>query len=71
MVGFLIKIFKLGLIIVNICYFLGLIWFIFTEIFIDIHRATDFSQYTEEELEKMNDEHFITYYELEGNSAFR
>ena len=71
MVGFLIKIFKLGLIIVNICYFLGLIWFIFAEIFIDIHEATDFSQYTEEELLKMNDEHFITYYELEGNSAFR
>lgn len=71
MVGFLIKIFKLGLIIVNICYFLGLIWFIFAEIILDIHEATDFTQYTEEELEKMNDEHFITHYELEGNSAFR
>ena len=71
MVGFLIKIFKLGLIIVNICYFLGLIWFIFCEIFLDLHDAIDWSNYTDEELLRMNDEHFLTYYELEGNSAFR
>ena len=53
MVGFLIKIFKLGLIIVNICYFLGLFWFIFVEIFQDMHDAKDYSDYTEDDLEKL------------------
>ena len=71
MVGFLIKIFKLGLIIVNICYFLGLFWFIFVEIFQDMHDAKDYSEYTEDDLEKINTEHFLTYYELEDNSAYR
>ena len=32
MVNFGLKIFKLGLIIMNICYFLGLFWYIFCDL---------------------------------------
>lgn len=70
MVGFLIKIFKLGLIIVNICFFLGLFWFIFVNLFLDFAKDRDLSSYTEKELEKMNKDYFLEYYELEDNSPF-
>ena len=71
MVGFLIKIFKLGLIIVNICYFLGLFWFIFCDVFLDIEEERDYSDWTPEELERKNTEYFLDYYDLHDNSAFR
>lgn len=70
-IGFLIKIFKLGLIIVNICYFLGLFWFIFCDVCLDIADERDLSHHTPEELEKMNTEYFLDYYELTDNGAFR
>jgi hypothetical protein len=70
MVGFIIKIIKLGLIILNICYFLGLFWFIFCDVELDI-IFKNIGELSEEELESQNTEFFLDYYELQGNSAFR
>jgi len=70
MIGFLIKIFKLGLVIVNICYFLGLFWFIFCDIFLDFAEGRDLSNKTSEQLESMNTEYFLDHYELLENDAY-
>ena len=71
MIGFLIKIFKLGLIIVNICYFLGLTWFIFCDVFLDFAEERDLGNKTHKELEAMNYEYFLDHYGLRDNSAYR
>lgn len=71
MINFTIRILKLGSIIVNICYFLGLIWFILADLNIDyyIHLYGD---YSDQELKGHNTENFLTYYELdEADNATR
>jgi hypothetical protein len=47
MIKFLIKIIKLALIILNICYFLGIFWFIFCDILFDFAEEKDLSEYSE------------------------
>jgi hypothetical protein len=58
MTNFYIRIFKLGLIIFHICYFLGMFWFIFCDLakeFTEDH----FSNLSDEELEYENSDTFI------------
>ena len=38
MIAFSLRIIKLGLIIINICYFLGLIWYIICDFSRDVHE---------------------------------
>jgi hypothetical protein len=58
---FTVKVIKLGLIIMNICYFLGLFWYIMSELIVESknHDPNDPS---------LNIDSFIDYYELRGNS---
>lgn len=73
-IGFTIKIFKLGLIILNICYFLGLFWFIFCDVANDFHdqawAKNDWGSLPPEELAKMNTEFFLEFYDLENNTPY-
>ena len=66
MIGFVIKIFKLGLIILNICYFLGLLWFIFCEVALDLNEdrweRKGMKDLPPEEIAKKNGDNFIEYY---------
>jgi hypothetical protein len=70
MTKFFIRIFKLSLIIVHICYFLGLFWFIFCEIAVDFTEE-NLNSLSGEELELANTENFIEYFELEDSSEMR
>jgi hypothetical protein len=70
-IGFIIKIFKLGMIILNICFFLGIIWYIFCDFTTHISNNIDFRFYSEEELGKLNLEKFQEYYELTDISPLR
>lgn len=70
MVNFAIRIVKLALIIINICYFLGIIWIIITDLCLEaeiIHQKS----LGDEALKAHNTESFLTYYELEDNDARR
>ena len=58
------------MIIVNICYFLGLVWYIICELGRDYYLSK-IEDWTEEELADHNTENFIDLYELDNNSAFR
>jgi hypothetical protein len=71
MIGFFIKIFKLGMIILNICFFLGVFWYIFCDVTTDIYNSRDFTKFSEQELESLNTELYLEYYELTDLSEFR
>jgi hypothetical protein len=63
MVNFWLRIIKLGLIIVNICYFLGLIWYIICELGRDYYLSK-VGDWTDEQIIDHNTENFIDLYEL-------
>ena len=67
MISFFIRIIKLGLIIFNICYFLGTVWFIIAEIQLqnerEYHNGLDHDEFLAH-----NTEIFIDFYQLEDNT---
>jgi hypothetical protein len=70
MIKFFFKVLKLGLIIIHICYFLGMIWFIITKITYE-EELEHQKLMSEAELSAHNTDAFLTYYDLLDNTATR
>lgn len=60
-INFVIRISKIALVILTICYFLGLGWYIFCDLIIDF-SGSFWESKTPEELLKLNTDNYIEYY---------
>jgi hypothetical protein len=64
LINFFLKILKLGLVILNICFFLGMIWMIIADTQMDLTVDKVYQK-------NDNDDRFMSFYKIEGQPADR